>query len=157
MKKLLILFLILLCIPVANANLMKDISEQQEKIKESVTDSKFQSLLPIKLHVIAQDTQEGVYFLIQKSGDLLFENQGKDFEVYANYKEIQNFLNFTELGEIRDNIKTLNIRPDSVKGKIAVRFAEVFYNIKISEAKSWSHKLLNFFITPLAKIVKGLI
>ena len=158
MKKigLIVLFLIIF-IPFVEAGLKEDLIGEQARIEKEIPLTKFNSLLPIKGEGLCFDTNETVFITIEKDGKLGFYGKGEDFYVVGKYRDMHDIVMMEDIQEIADNINRVNVYPRSMKGKIGIRFAEVFYGIKISASNNFSDKVVKFFTTPAAWFAKGLI
>ena len=76
-------------------------------------------------------------------------DQGKiDISVYGSEKDLINALNSNNKN-IKDNISNLNVKGESLKGKIAVIIAEKFAKIKLNKNKSFSDKFVGAIIYPI--------
>lgn len=158
MKKIsLIILMMFLFVPFANAGLREDLTNEKARIEKEIPMTKFNSLLPIKGEGLCLDTNETVFMTIEKEGKLGFYGKGEDFYAVGKYQDMHDILMMEDLGEIARNIHRVNVYPRSVKGKIGVRFAEVFYGVKISSSNTFGDKVFKIAATPAAWIAKKLI
>lgn len=157
MKKILfVMIFLVLMIPFANAGLKEDLVNEQGRIEKEIPMTKFNSLLPIEGEGFCFDTNETVYVTIEKGGKMEFYGKGRDFYVEGKYKDMKSILMMDSVGGIAKNINKVDVYPRSIKGKIGVRFAEIFYGVKISASNSFGDKLINFITTPAAFLIRGL-
>lgn len=155
MKKtflLIIFFLILFLVPVAEANLQETLDLERNNLENLIPAERIGIALPI---IFELKTIEGEDLFVRVDDDgriFLLNNANPDLVVIGKKENLEKFLEITKEKELIENLNQISIEAVSFKGKVAVAIAENFLNVDLMQKKSFSQRFISLFIKPVIKV-----
>jgi len=144
--------ILLISMSFVDAGLKEKTEVAKGNIEELIPSESVSIALPLTFKVM---TNEGEKFFIyvNKEGEGSFlDNADYDLVIEGKEEDLERFLDVNEEENFIKNLESISVESNSFKGHVAVETAESILGVKISKNKSFSQKLIGFFIRPLVKI-----